>query len=197
MAEQIKFNSPWNVATMESLFSEVVAARDGQASLSAELATKLDVSEGTKLRDALAIVIDSGQKNLLQDGDASKTANRWVNYTVTLPAGKYVVYIGEYSSTDTDSTTAQGYFFSSSDSTISSRFAQTKAATDMWQEVTVTGTTSYLRIYASDNATHSQSGDSVTCAKVMVCPAALWEISHKYVPYCPSSAELYAMIQAL
>lgn len=33
--------------------------------------------------------------------------------------------------------------------------------------------------------------------KPMLCTAADWAVSQKFVPYCPSMAELYAMIQAL
>lgn len=148
------------------------------------------------LTNGLSYVINNGPKNLLQNGDATVTNNRWVNYPIVLQPGKYVIYVGEYSSTDTDSTTCQGYFFNSSDATASTRFAQTKA-NGMYQEITVTGTTEYLRIYASDNATHSQSGDSVSCGKVMVCPSELWNVTQTYIPYIPSNSELLAMIQAL
>lgn len=33
--------------------------------------------------------------------------------------------------------------------------------------------------------------------KIMVCPLAAWNVSHKFVPYCPSLQELWAMIKAL
>lgn len=33
--------------------------------------------------------------------------------------------------------------------------------------------------------------------KPMICTKSAWDISHKFVPYCPSMAEMYAMIQAL
>ena len=40
--DQIKFDSPWNVETIEGVLNEVVTARGTQASLSAEIATKQD-----------------------------------------------------------------------------------------------------------------------------------------------------------
>lgn len=40
--EQIKFDSPWNVATIEGVLNEVVTARGSEASLSAKIATKQD-----------------------------------------------------------------------------------------------------------------------------------------------------------
>lgn len=36
-----------------------------------------------------------------------------------------------------------------------------------------------------------------TSFKIMLCPRVLWDVSHKYVPYCPSMAEMYQMILAL
>lgn len=36
-----------------------------------------------------------------------------------------------------------------------------------------------------------------TSFKIMLCPRVLWDVSHKYVPYCPTIAEMYAMILEL
>lgn len=45
------------------------------------------------------------------------------------------------------------------------------------------------------------SGSSISfnheIVKIMVCTEAAWNISHKFVPYCPSLSDLYAMIDAL
>lgn len=40
------------------------------------------------------------------------------------------------------------------------------------------------------------SGDNLTF-KPMICTVADWNISNEYVPYCPTNAELYAMILAM
>ena len=40
------------------------------------------------------------------------------------------------------------------------------------------------------------SGGNLTF-RPMICTVADWNISHEYVPYCPTNAELYAMILAL
>lgn len=53
-------------------------------------------------------------------------------------------------------------------------------ATSSWVRINLKGLTSY-------NATF----------KLMICPKALYDVSPKYVPYCPSMAELYEMILAL
>lgn len=43
MPDQIKFNSPWAVATMEALFNDVVSAKGSAASLTAAMAAKQDL----------------------------------------------------------------------------------------------------------------------------------------------------------
>jgi hypothetical protein len=42
-----------------------------------------------------------------------------------------------------------------------------------------------------------RAGDETCVFKPMICTAADWAVSQNFVPYCPSMAELYAMIQAL
>ena len=36
-------------------------------------------------------------------------------------------------------------------------------------------------------------GDNITF-RPMICPATDWSVSHEYVQYCPTNAELYQMI---
>lgn len=144
---------------------------------------------------AIAEIIDAGAKNMLDGADETTTDTRLVSFNITLPAGTYVLYIGEYSSTDTDDDRCQAYFLDGDGNTCSTRFIQTKAET-MYQVVTVTKTAATLNIYASDNYSHS-AGDTVACAKVMVCTKAAWDVSQTYQPYRPSYQELYERVVAL
>ena len=140
-------------------------------------------------KSALIEIVDGGAKNLLEGAEQSITETRLISFDISIPAGTYVIYVGEYSSTDTDDTRAQAYFFDGDGNTCSTRFIQTKG-NGMYQEVTVSEQTDHLSIYASDNYSHSAS-DTVTVAKVMVCTKADWDISHTYQPYRLTYQELY------
>lgn len=148
-----------------------------------------------KSKNALVELVDSGAKNLLEGADDEVSGTNFKSFNISIPPGKYVIYIGEYASTDTDDTRAQAYFFDGSSNIVSTRFIQQKADA-MYQEVTVSAQTSKITIYASDNATHG-SGDTVTVAKVMVCTKTDWDISQAYQPYRPSYQELYERVVAL
>jgi hypothetical protein len=50
-----------------------------------------------------------------------------------------------------------------------------------------------LRIIATAQTPFS----GTVTVKPMICTKAAWDVSQKYVPYCPSMAEMYEMIQAL
>lgn len=50
------------------------------------------------------------------------------------------------------------------------------------------------RIIVSGNVNFGTNG---MVFRPMICSKAAWDISQTFVPYCPSMAELYAMIQAL
>ena len=163
----------------------------------ANITSSSTVTEGIEQLDyrsvrdktALIEIVDGGAKNLLESAEQQISETRLISFNISIPPGKYVIYVGEYSSTDTDDTRAQAYFFDSNGNTCSSRFIQTKA-NGMYQEVTVSEQTDHLSIYASDNYSHS-ANDTVTVAKVMVCTKADWDISHTYQPYRPTYQELY------
>ena len=53
----------------------------------------------------------------------------------------------------------------------------------------------YLACFVSKSTTIPQSDPIIF--KPMICAKAVWDVSQKYVPYCPSMAELYEMIKAL
>ena len=70
--------------------------------------------------------------------------------------------------------------------------ANSSFGTNLFFTVLENTTDSWFRIILRGNT--NMAGTSF---KIMLCPRVLWEISQKYVPYCPSMAEMYAMIQAL
>lgn len=144
---------------------------------------------------ALIELVDSGAKNLLEGAEQQISDTRSVSFNISIPPGKYVIYVGEYESTDTDDTRAQAYFFDDSSNIVSTRFIQQKA-NGMYQEVTVSAQTARVTIYASDNASHG-ANDTVTVGKVMVCTKAAWDISQTYQPYRPAYQELYERVLAL
>ena len=149
----------------------------------------------SKSENALVELVDNGAKNLLEGAEDEVSGTRTISFNISIPPGKYVIYIGEYASTDTDDPRAQAYFFDGSSNTVSTRFIQPKA-NGMYQEVTVNEQTTKLVIYASDNTSHG-TGDTVTLAKVMVCTKTDWDISQTYQPYRPSYQELYERVVAL
>lgn len=165
-------SDPLPIATTDTA-SEAIGKLEQQAGL--------DKSNISKNTDALVELLDSGAKNLLEGAEQQVSDTRSISFNISIPPGKYVIYVGEYASTDTDDTRAQAYFFNSNSDTVSTRFIQTKA-NGMYQEVTVSEQTARVAIYASDNASHG-ADDTVTVGKVMVCTKAAWDISQTYQPY--------------
>lgn len=51
-----------------------------------------------------------------------------------------------------------------------------------------------IRIFADTD--HEQTGD-ISCENIMICLSSFYDITEKYVPYSPTNAELYEMIQNL
>ena len=147
----------------------------------------------TVITTAVAKIIDTGAKNLLQT--ASSSGTRFVNVPVVLEPGTYRVYFGEISSTDTDAQTCQCAAFASDNSDASS-YLQLQRVNGVNGILTVTKATSYVRLYASNTYANS-AGDTITFSDAMLCKEDDWAISQKYVPYCPTMPELYQMILAL
>lgn len=178
--------------------------------------TAAKVAQYDKDSAALPEVIDGGAKNLLDPADAcgyngqgasfpitvngvtfdlnsngtittggSSTSTRNLRIPITLPAGTY--HFGGSQTGGSSSTYRIDLREPGSDTFIT-------PTADTGQGITYTfeATTSLdvcLRIGAnySTPATFSP----------MVCTKAAWDASQAFAPYCPSMAELYAMIQAL
>lgn len=132
--------------------------------------------------------LENGVKNLLPDAEDTVTSTRWIDYPISIPAGTYEVYIGTFSSNDTDSTISQVYFFKDT-TTLNPFVGIPKKATDMHATITTNDTSTFLRIYASSNATLS-AGDSITLSKVMVCEKEVWNASPSYAPHALPNYDL-------
>lgn len=113
---------------------------------------------------------------------------------VSLPAGTYVISIGEITSTDTDASVCLLSLLDDSSSSIWS--GGTTRGEGKTITVTIESDAASLMVYASDNYSHS-SGDTVTVSNLMICAKADWDVSQAYVPYSPTFAEMYQMILAL
>ena len=113
---------------------------------------------------------------------------------VILPAGTYVISIGEITSTDTDASVCLLSLLDGSSASVWS--GGTTRGEGKTLTVTIESDAASLMVYASDNYSHS-SGDTVTVSGLMICAKADWDVSQTYVPYSPTFAEMYQMILAL
>ena len=156
--------------------------------LQADLAAEVTAREKTDA--ALQVQIDSGAKNLVNATSGSGT--RFVNIPVVLQPGTYHILFSDITSTDTDATKCQCAAFDSGNADVSN-YLQLGRGSAIDGTLTVTATTAYIRLYAS-NSYGNSAGDTVDFTDCMICTEADWNISQKYVPYCPTMAELYQMI---
>ena len=90
-----------------------------------------------------------------------------MNIPVVLQPGVYHIYFGEITSTDTDAQTCQFAAFAS-DNSDASNYLQLQRVNGVNGVLTVTKTTSYVRLYASNTYANS-TGDTVTFSDAMLC----------------------------
>lgn len=143
----------------------------------------------TKHLAAITELINTGGKNAAQINDGSGTRNMVI--PLDIPAGDYVMYIGEITSTDTDASVCRIAVADASDSAVWT--GGSTRGTDKIIEFTIASAAKSVYVYASDNYTHS-SGDTVTITNFMVCTKTDWDISQQYEPYCPKVDKLYAYV---
>jgi hypothetical protein len=149
------------------------------------------LTAGLQSKAAVVELVDGGAKNHAKVNNFTATLHQLVD--VEPIGGTIHLHIGEYTSTDTDTTNYQ-ITFGYSDGTTSGKIL-TKGAIDTEFNL-ANYTLTRIDIYASDNWNHS-SGDDVTVSEIMVCSKAAWDISQAYQPYRPSYQDLYEMVQAL
>lgn len=152
------------------------------------LAVSNDVA---KQNNVIFDLLNTGGKNHLQQN--SGTATRNFAIPLEIPSGDYVLSIGEITSTDTDASVCRVAVANAADNAI---FAGgTTRGSDKVIQFTISESAAKLYIYASDSYAHS-TGDTVTITNVMVCSQSDYDFSPEYVPYCPTLAELYALVKS-
>lgn len=184
-------------SAMSSSSTNAVQNKVVNAALAAE--TTARETADTKHTAALAEIIDGGAKNLLTVSSGNNTtAQRFVDVPCTAKAGTYVLYFGHLESNDTDSTTCSVSFKDASSVDVASPAEyQFQRGDGVYKIITLKNDNlAKIRIYGANNYATS-AGDVVTFSEAMLCTKSAWDISQKYVPYCPTMSELYAMIQAL
>lgn len=175
------------------IIDQALANRYTKSEVDEQESVLLEQITGNK--SALTELVDGGAKNLLTQSDFSGTAQ--VEIPIKIPAGTYVIYRSNLTSSDTDATACLCRFYDDSGGTNVQRASVGLARGEAKSTViTVTGDTTFMRIYASDSAAHS-TGDTVTGTDFMVCTKAAWDISHDFQPYRPTYQELYDMVLAL
>lgn len=153
---------------------------------------------------ALVELVDGGAKNLLNwtatssvmtitdNGDGTFTASGSPTSVQSIELMKVYGHAGEkfvLSGCPSGGSQANGY------SLLVANQAGSMIGADEGSgyEFTAPAGESYFRIYVRfRTGTYSN-----LTFKPMVCSEAAWKISEKFVPYCPSMPELYAMIKAL
>lgn len=138
---------------------------------------------------ALTELINSGGKNLAQITSGSDT--RYIKMGLEIPAGDYVLTIGEISSTDTDASVCRIAVANSADSAIYA--GGTTRGNDKEITFSISEPAAYLYVYASDSYAHS-SGDTVTITDLMVCSQQYWNITSQFTDYCPTLSQLYYIV---
>ena len=154
-------------------------------------------SDAAKQRNALTTQINGGAKNRMpvESGTASSSVSWFQANGLSIPAGQYIVFFRNMESDDTDAATCRGIFFDANGGNASSYF-QIPRGQDVFAEVTITTDAKSLRINQSDTVGHS-AGDTMSFSGAMICRKSDWDISHDFVPYCPTMPELYQMILSL
>lgn len=159
---------------------------------------------------ALAELVNSGPKNLLKITASSSSGN--VNFTVngdgtitvdgtadtsnvifvvasglTIPSGNYYISMFDNSA------------YYSDKMYISAQFKNTPSGSSTWigheyytdTQINPAGDIQSVAIVVKAGQTISQT------VQPMICTKAAWDVSKKFVPYCPTLYELYQMILAL
>ena len=147
---------------------------------------------------ALAEVVDGGDKNKFTKSSDTVTSSGLWSATSGLTGIKagitYIMSFENLTSTDTDSTTIQIRFSNSGDSY--QVYKQCERGQNVYISFTPEQDVTDVRIYKARTYSYGD-GDEMSFSGAMICTAADWAISQKFVPYCPSMQEMYQMILAL
>lgn len=160
--------------------------------------TSAKVGQYDKDSAATAELVDAGAKNFLSVGTLSSSESTiYVTETIDpIPAGDYV-YSAKVTAVTSSTTniTSRITFFDSNNVNVGQVNITRNSSKRENGSITLTGTA--VKAQFNPGANNSVEVESYEIENPMLCSAADWAVSQKYVPYCPSMAELYAMIQAL
>lgn len=182
-----------DISFMEHSYQEIDAAVD-QVAVNAAAITDLQTSKAdasaliaatNKLTAALADIIDStGAKNRLSvnSGTTGSGAGYFVqDLPINLAPGDYVAKMTR------DTSGQLTIVVRDASNNDLARISKASGVTDFEEEFTITGTAAKVSVYV---------GFSVTVTNAMICSKAAYEISSAFVPYAPTNAELYEMLQS-
>ena len=136
-----------------------------------------------KIIAALASILDStGAKNRLSvnSGTTGSGYGYFVeNLPINLPPGEYVAKMTR------DTSGQLTLVVRDASNNELARISKASGVTNFEEEFTITGTAAKVSVYV---------GFSVTVSNAMICSKSAYEISPAFVPYAPTNAELYNMI---
>ena len=189
---------------------DAVATKASAADLTAETTARQNAD--AKHLAALQGLIDGGSKNRL---DITLTAIKAINTAGTWSDNVYTRRGITFTVNSDMTITVSGTNDGTGNSWLDLYGTQTKFLNLWGTGCPEGGGASTYRIQYGDNRYDDGSGSAVNSGsigivimsgydatagltfKTMVCTTADWNISHAYVPYCPTNAELYAMILAM
>ena len=153
--------------------------------------------ELTRRSNAVPELVNNGSKNLATVTSGTNSADRFaiIPFSSDAPAGYYCLSIGNLVSDDTDASTCYFAAYDSSGTAASAVYQLTRGQ-NIVQSLVTTRPTAFLRLYPSDNSSHS-ANDTVTFTDLMFCSEADWQASKSYIDYLPSNKEINAEINTL
>lgn len=183
----LKSSSAW-VLQPQSMFANVYTKSE------VDSITSAINSDVTTNHAAIAGILNTGSKNKMPTASGQSTPpTRWVNVPVVLPPGTYRVSFGTLASTDTDDTVCQACFLSGS-TQVSNWLSFQRGENIVSGVCTITADTTTFRLYPAGSYAASE-GDTVSFTDCMICTDADYQVSPDFVEYCPTLAELYAMVR--
>jgi hypothetical protein len=147
----------------------------------------------------LVNLVDSGAKNIMPVASGANMGNGYFQQVMTIPAGDYVVYFGNYKTSNSETECRIGFYNNSNNPVASYKYINVGSAHSVdnaYVEVTLNSPCSYFRFFTAKTAGSSSGSDTLSFSDCMICKKSDWLISKKYVPYAPSNADLYALIKS-
>ena len=204
-------------AVTDAELETALALKADSSDLLAEATSRTEADNLQKA--ALADIIDSGAKNICQNNLTTIEKN---GVTATTNADGSITMSGK-STANSDFLLVYDLFNPSAATSFTSNIPAVKGKTLICPATGNSGIRLQVMEYNSSNDYTSQSNSdsdkTFTLSKnymvfrlfvkssadfttpvviyPIVCAQAAWNISHAFVPYCPSNKELWAMIQAL